>query len=123
MSTVAVNPGLGGTRRATAAGRPVAGSSAVRLTRRGRLLVTVVFLAILLAALTMFGSHSAATGESGVPVKTHMVEVGRGDTLWGLASEVAPPGKVGETVIKIRELNALSDSKVAVGQEIAVPLG
>jgi len=85
--------------------------------------LVVLFLAVLLAVLTGFGSHSAATGESGTPVRTRTVEVGEGDTLWGLASDVAKPGKVGDMVIRIRELNALPSSGLVEGQQIAVPVG
>ncbi len=114
MNSFAATPGFAG-RRPT--------PTPVRLTRRGQVVLTVVFVALLMTVLTVFGSHSAATGESGTPVRTHAVVVGRGDTLWGIASKVAAPGKVGEMVIRIRELNALSTSGLAVGQRIAVPIG
>jgi LysM repeat protein len=123
MSTAAITPGLSRTtpRRATrtVAARPAA--PAVRLTRRGRILLTLVFLAALLTVLTVFGSHSAATGEAGTPVPTTTVEVGQGDTLWQIASRVAEPGQTREMVHQIEELNALDGSALSVGQEIAVP--
>jgi LysM repeat protein len=83
----------------------------------------LLLLGILLAVLTVFGSHSAATGDAGVPVQTRTIEVGAGDTLWGIASEVAKPGEVRDMVHQIEELNALSGSALSVGQEIAVPVG
>jgi LysM domain len=122
MSSFAVTPGFGVRRPA----RPVAqlhASAPLRLTRRGRLVMTVVFLAVMLAALTVFGAHSAATGQGGVPVQTRTVEVGQGDTLWGIASKVAEPGQVREMVLKIEQLNALDGPALVEGQEIAVPLG
>jgi LysM repeat protein len=122
MSTVAIHSGLGRTRvRSAAPARTPA--AAVRLTRRGRVVLLLVMLALLLAVLTMFGSRSAATGESGTPVQTRTVEVGEGDTLWGIASKVSAPGRVRETVHEIEELNALEGPAVAVGQQIAVPVG
>lgn len=93
----------------------------VRLTRRGRLVLTVVFLGIVLAALTVFGATSAATGDAGAPVPTRVVVVDEGDTLWGIAGSVAEPGEVREMVHRIQELNALAGSGVYVGQRIAVP--
>ncbi len=93
----------------------------VRLTRRGRLVVVVLLLVPLFAALSVFGSHSAATGEAGTPVPTRTVEVGPGDTLWGIAATAAPPGHVREMVHEIQELNAMPGPGVSVGQEIAVP--
>ena len=124
MSTYAINPGF---TRSRNAGRTLTRSSArpapVRLTRRGRVLVVLLLLGTILAVLTVFGSHSAATGEAGLPVKTQTVEVGQGDTLWSIASDVAQPGEVREMVHQIEELNALSGSALTVGQEIAVPVG
>ena len=118
MSTVAMNPGL--TR--AAASRRSAGSRSVRLTRRGRLVVVLVLVGLFLALLAVFGPHSAATGQMGTPVQTRTVEVGPGDTLWGIASRTAEPGQVRDMVHQIEELNALSGPEVAVGQEIAVPV-
>lgn len=129
MSTFAINTGVtrreGAARRA--ASRAACGSerraAPVRLTRRGRVVAVLLLLGILLAMLIAFGSHSAATGDAGVPVQTRTIEVGEGDTLWGIASDVAKPGEVREMVKQIGELNALSGSALSVGQEIAVPVG
>ena len=117
MSTIAMNPGF--TReRARRAPR----TTPVRLTRRGQIVAVVLFLGLLLAVLTVYGSYSAATGEAGAPVATRTVEVGQGDTLWAIASETAEPGHVREMVHQIQELNALPTPALRVGQEIAVPV-
>ena len=126
MSSFAISPGFAAPRaRATRVARPgrvVRPAGTVRLTRRGRLVVTFVFLGLMLAALTVFGATSAATGEAGEPVPTRTVLVDEGDTLWMIASEVAAPGEVREMVHRIEELNALSGAGVYVGQRIAVPV-
>jgi LysM repeat protein len=134
MSTLAINPGFTRTRparpaavrrpaRVAPAPTPQAAPRSVRLTRRGRVVVVVLMLGLLLAALTVFGPHSAATGEAGTPVPTRTVEVGEGDTLWNIASQVAQPGETRAMVHQIEELNALTGPGVTVGQEIAVPVG
>lgn len=123
MSSMVLNPGLGraGVRRPA---RQVAGSGAtLRLTRRGRLVLTVVFLLVALTVLTVFGARSAATDQAGTPVQTRTVLVAEGDTLWGIAAGVAEPGEVREMVHQIEELNALTGPELLVGQRIAVPLG
>ena len=125
MSTATITPGFTRTaprRVARPAAAPVAAAPAVRLTRRGRIVATLLFLAVLMAVLTVYGARSAATGEAGTPVPTRTVEVGTGDTLWGIASETAKPGHVREMVHQIQELNALSGAGLQVGKEIAVPL-
>ncbi|MFZ5847620.1 MAG: LysM peptidoglycan-binding domain-containing protein [Actinomycetota bacterium] len=95
----------------------------VRLTRRGRLVLLTLFVGLAFVALTVFGGHSAATGEAGAPVETRTVVVGEGDTLWGIASEIAEPGEVREMIHHIQELNALPSASLQRGQELAVPLG
>jgi LysM repeat protein len=95
----------------------------LRLTRRGRVVLTLLFLGALLAVLTVFGARSAATGEAGAPVPTRTVVVSEGDTLWEIASEVAAPGEVRAMVHQIEELNALAGPELMVGQRVAVPLG
>ena len=117
MSTVAINPGFARSRT-----RRPARTTPVRLTRRGQVVAVLVLLGLLMAVLTVYGSHSAATGEAGTPVATRTVEVGEGDTLWAIASETAEPGQVRDMVHQIQELNALSSSALRVGQEIAVPV-
>ncbi len=103
--------------------RPCKAGAPLRLTRRGRILLTLLFLGAVMVALTAFGPHSAATSEPGTPVRTHTVQVGEGDTLWEIASQVAQPGQVREMVHQIEELNALPGPSLAVGQTLAVPVG
>ncbi|HEX6248493.1 MAG TPA: LysM peptidoglycan-binding domain-containing protein [Nocardioidaceae bacterium] len=97
-------------------------TSSVRLTRRGRLTLLVLFVALAFVVLTVFGGQSAATGEAGEPVQTRTVVVGEGDTLWAIASEIAEPGEVREMIHHIRELNALPSASLMRGQELAVPV-
>lgn len=125
MSTLAVVPGYAAPREHTAAPRARAvrpGPSPVRLTRRGRLVLTLFFLVALSVILTVFGATSAATGEAGTPVPTRTVVVQEGDTLWAIAGDIAGPGEVREVVHRIQELNALSGSGLSVGQQLAVPV-
>jgi hypothetical protein len=98
-------------------------TTGVRLTRRGRLTLLLLFVGLAFAVLTVLGDQSAATGEAGQPVETRTVVVGQGDTLWGIASEVAEPGEVREMIHHIQELNALSSAGLMAGQELAVPVG
>jgi hypothetical protein len=134
MSTCAVSPTLPRQRDAVrgtlsvAPARPAAvaaapaGRRSVHLTRRGRFVVLALLIGLALAAMTAFGPHSAASGESGAPVQTRTVEVGPGDTLWEIAADVAKPGQVRDMVHQIEELNALSGAGLTVGQQLAVPV-
>lgn len=123
MSTLTVTPGYATARpRPQRAVRTRPAPAPVRLTRRGRLALTLLFVVAITVLVSVFGSTSAATGEKGAPVPTRTVVVEEGDTLWGIAGDVADPGEVREMVHRIQELNALSGSGLAVGQKLAVPV-
>lgn len=117
MSSITVSTGF-----VPAARRPVR-APRVRLTRRGRAVFFVVFLAVALAAMTALGSWAAASREAGTPEPVRIVEVQPGDTLYGFASQVATPGHVQDMVAHIEQLNALDGPELQPGQRLAIPRG
>lgn len=124
MSTIAIGSPRTVVRRPArrpAVAAPVT-APAVRLTRRGRLVLLLALVAVAFTMLAVFGAQSAATGESGAPVETRTVEVGEGDSLWQIAATVADSGEVQEMIHQIEELNALSGVGLVEGEEIAVPV-
>lgn len=107
------------------AGRVSTGSSKagqVRLTRRGRTVVFVAALLVVMAAALFLGNTSMATNHSGVDQPTEALVVESGDTLWSIAGEVAGEGEVRDMVHTIKELNALDSSMLMTGQTIFVPI-
>jgi hypothetical protein len=93
----------------------------LRLTRRGQLVVVVGALLLLLAGAFFAGAGSVATERAGTPEPTRTVMISEGDTLWGIASEIAPDGDVRAMVDRIERLNALDSALVQVGQRLQVP--
>lgn len=103
--------------------RPTAGTQApLRLTRRGRLVVTLFLTMLIVGAFVVFGGASVATREGGTAEAVRVVEVEQGQSLWQIAESVAEPGETREMVYRIRELNSLPGSTLVEGQELAVPL-
>jgi LysM domain len=98
-------------------------ATAVRLTRRGRLVVLTLALLTVLAVGFLLASGSVATDEPGTPAPTKVVLVGSGDTLWDIAAGVADDGDVRAMVDEIEKLNALESGMVVAGQKLVVPLG
>jgi hypothetical protein len=97
---------------------------ALRLTRRGRLVVFVAALMIVLATSVMFGGGSVATSEKGEPSPTEVITVGQGDTLWAIASEIA--ADTGERDVRtvmahIEDLNGLDSTMLQAGQQLRIP--
>lgn len=111
-----------GAPSAAPAGSAQSSTGQLRLTRRGRLVVTLVLTAMIVAAFVVLGGASMATREGGTPVQVRVIEVEQGQTLWGIASEASGSGDVREMVYRIRELNSLPDSSLVEGQELAVPV-
>ena len=97
--------------------------SPVRLTRRGRLLLTVVMTAMVVLGFLALGGASVATRDAGDPQPIRTIEVERGQTLWGIASSIAEPGEVRDMVYTIERLNSLPDATLTEGQVLAVPRG
>jgi hypothetical protein len=125
MSSLTITPAMvPATRRSTRrATRPTRRTrTALRLTRRGRIVLVLAFLALAAALMTAFGGLATATHDRGTPEPVRIVEVAPGDTLYGIAGQVAAPGKVREMVHHIEQLNALSGPEIEVGQRLAVPV-
>jgi len=96
--------------------------STVRLTRRGRVVVVVAALLVAFAiGVFVTAAGSVATQEPGTPEPTRIVQVHSGDTLWGIASELASDGDVRAMMERIERLNALDSAVLQSGQRLVVP--
>ncbi len=95
----------------------------MRLTRRGRIVLVLGFLTLALALMVPFGGGVAATLTGGTPEPVRIVEVHPGDTLYGIAGDLAKPGHIREMVHRIQELNSLPGGQIQEGQKLAVPRG
>lgn len=115
-------------------GRPVAAatdvpsrvpSSAIRLTRRGRLLATLTGTALVLLCLTLVPAVASgvASAFTGATVQTTTVTVQPGQTLWQVAATTDPGGDTASVVARIADANGLtSAADVRPGQRLVVPL-
>jgi LysM domain-containing protein len=95
--------------------------STVRLTRRGRVVVVLLALFVVLAVGIVVAAGSVATDQGGTPEPTAVVQVGPGDTLWGIASVAAGDGDVRDMMDRIEKLNALDSGMLVSGQRLLVP--
>lgn len=106
-------------RATTRSAGPAAGT--LRLTARGRAVLTV--LALLLAAWVA-GPSGAFAGGPGEAEEVTAVTIGAGDTLWDIASAVARPDQdVRDVVARIADLNGLEGSGLVAGEQLLVPAG
>lgn len=100
--------------------RPSTGG--LRLTRRGRAVLSAVAVLVTLGAVFTAQRADAEGAGAATAVVTHTVVAG--ETLWAIASSVAAPGEdLRDVVDRIMELNGLQDGGLRSGQQILVPAG
>ena len=93
----------------------------LRLTRRGRAVLTTIAAAPLVFAALAYalnGGMATATIEQG---SSSYVTVQSGQSLWQLAEEVAPGEDIREVVAQLLRANAMESAEVFPGQQLVVP--
>lgn len=110
----------------TALPAPTSHSIRLRITRRGRVVLAVLVSLPLVAgfvAMALFGANSAVASSdtSAASQSFDYVTVQTGETLWGLAEEIAPSADPRDVIADIVSLNQLPSADVQPGQRLAVP--
>jgi hypothetical protein len=96
-------------------------SQPARLTRRGRLVVTLALVAASTGVLGLAQPQAFAIGRSDGPV-TERITVRPGETLWGIAERVAPDADPRSTIARLESMNHLASSTVPAGSVLVVPV-
>jgi len=89
----------------------------VRLTRRGRIVITLV-AALAVAALAVALANSV---DAAAPQIAHATTVSAGQTLSGVASAQLPGLPIADAVARIQLVNGLNTSQVHAGQSLLIP--
>jgi hypothetical protein len=100
----------------TGAAVPTPPLGRIRLTRAGRLVVTLG-VALVLAMLAGW----AVVAPSGAPEPGSVVTVRAGQTLSGIVSAALPGVDQSVAIAEVRELNDLASSQVQAGQVLVLP--
>lgn len=90
----------------------------LRLTQRGRLLRTLLVVAVLAVALS--GTLERSVGRDD-PRIDHATTVRAGQSLSDVAREQLPHLPVAEAVVALRDVNGMSSSHVVAGRLLLVP--
>ncbi len=120
----ATHAGVGGARAASKPG-------AIRLTRRGRIVVgTIVAIGVAAAAgaIWLAAAGRAQASSQLIPMprlgnSVLRVVVRPGQTLWGIATQADPDADPRSVIPEIIELNSLSSTTISPGQVLWVPRG
>lgn len=98
----------------------VRASRPVRLTRRGRLLVLLTLVTLVLVAFSL-GRTSADARPSGPSTAPRSTVVQPGETLWAIAHRVAPGADPRDVVTQLADLNGLDSAPIVAGQRLLLP--
>jgi hypothetical protein len=93
----------------------------VRLTGRGRLVLLVLAVGLLLAAISVGRAGSQAATDTQPGPSLQQTTVQQGETLWAVAQRIAPGNDPREVVAQIRRINHLPSSALRVGQQLLLP--
>lgn len=93
----------------------------IRLTRRGRLGLLVAAVLCLLLGFSLGNTLSSTAGSISPPAASHSIVVQPGQTLWGIATQVAPHADPRATIQQIIVLNHLPSTGLQAGETLAVP--
>jgi LysM repeat protein len=105
---------VGGRARASQDGR-------VRLTRRGRLVVVLAVLALLVVGFSATGHVASQAASSAGVQHARTVTVAPGESLWALAERIAPHADPRLVVDRIIQINHLAGARILAGQQLVVP--
>jgi LysM domain len=97
--------------------------SHLRLTRRGRIVVTTLASIPLVIAAIAFALNGggASASQHGSSVAQTYVTVDAGQSLWQLAKSIAPHSDPRDVISDILSLNGLDSGEVFPGQQLAIP--
>lgn len=90
----------------------------LRLTRRGRIVVVLISLLLLVVGFGLGRASSSSAADNTPPVTT---VVQPGDTLWSIAGRIDPQQDPRITVERLRAVNHLSSAGLQAGQLLTLP--
>lgn len=102
----------------------VRSATRLRLTTRGRRVLTTLAalpLAAGIAFAALGGGAAIASGDAAPVASFETITVMPGDTLWSIAESVAPAVDPRTVIGDIQRLNALGQGSLQVGQQLALP--
>jgi len=107
--------------------RTAAARTPIRLTRRGRTVLTATAVLAIGAVSMVLAGAAQATGHSGVPAGpgsgVAKVLVRPGQSLWSLAESYDPDADTRLVIQDILQLNSMTSDQVQPGQVLWVPRG
>lgn len=90
----------------------------LRITRRGRLVLSTALAVVLVVLGALLATRVAVAGDSGA----HLVTVPAGTTLSEIAAQELPDRPVAQAVVDIQRASGLAGTEISAGQVLTVPV-
>ena len=94
----------------------------VRLTRRGRVLLLALLVAVLFGAFSLGRAAPQAASDRQSAPALEQITVHQGDSLWTVARRIAPDNDPRDVIAQIRRLNDLTTWQLQAGQQLLLPV-
>ena len=95
--------------------------SHLRMTARGRAVLLTILATPLVVAALAFGLNAGAANGTASSTPLQKVTVVGGETLWGLAHEIAPKADPRDVIANIMAVNQLHTADIQPGEQLSVP--
>ncbi len=95
--------------------------SRLRMTRRGRAVLLILIATPLVVAALLFGINAGGATATSSSTPLAKVTVVGGETLWGVAQQIAPHADPRDVVADLMSVNRLSTADIYPGEQLSVP--
>jgi LysM repeat protein len=91
------------------------------MTRRGRAVLLILIATPLVVAALLFGINAGGATATSSSTPLAKVTVVGGETLWGVAQQIAPHADPRDVVADLMSVNRLSSADIYPGEQLSVP--
>jgi hypothetical protein len=93
----------------------------LRMTARGRRVLAAIVALPIVVALAIVGLNSGSATATTDSAPLTYVSVSAGETLWQLATDIAPHSDPRDVIADIVSLNHLQTESLTAGESLAIP--
>lgn len=94
----------------------------MHLTRRGRVLLLALLVAVLFGAFSLGRAAPQAASAAPSTPALEQITVQQGESLWTVARRIAPDNDPREVIAQIRRINDLTTWQLQAGQQLLLPV-
>jgi LysM repeat protein len=101
--------------------RPIPSRSHLRMTKRGRAVLLTLIAVPLVAVALAFGINAGGATATSSSTPLAKITVVNGETLWGVAKQIAPKSDPRDVISDLMSVNRLNSADIYPGEQLSVP--